>query len=500
MGIFSSKPDYSKIRTKKHKAEEKPQAPWVKWVKFGVVTTLYLLFLLWVGSWWGLIVVPFIYDVYITKKIKWTWWKELESPVSRTLMSWVDAIVFALVAVYFVHNFFFQNYKIPSPSLEKTLLTGDYLLVSKLSYGPRIPQTPLTMPLTQHTMPVFNCKSYIEWPQWEYRRVKGFGKVEMGDIVVFNFPAGDTVAVNFPYDLYDHCYEMGLQILSSQGVMLPPSDSLNTEQQMQQYQYIYGLGRQYVDANRSQYGEIIVRPTDRRENYVKRCVGLPGQTLQIKDKYIYVNGRKQPQPELVQFNYRVYATSPKALTNELCAELGISDEDRACVMDHTKGMPLTFQAKAALEKTPHVVDSIVEIKDGYFGRLYPLDHDYGWTRDNYGPILIPAKGMTIKLNMDNIAIYERPIRAYEGNELAVKNGKIYINGKVATSYTFKMDYYWMMGDNRHNSADSRYWGFVPEDHIVGKPLFIWLSVSEDTNPESSGIRWSRIFKNVSNIK
>ena len=237
MGIFSSKPDYSKIRTKKHKAEEKPQAPWVKWVKFGVVTTLYLLFLLWVGSWWGLIVVPFIYDVYITKKIKWTWWKELESPVSRTLMSWVDAIVFALVAVYFVHNFFFQNYKIPSSSLEKTLLTGDYLLVSKLSYGPRIPQTPLTMPLTQHTMPVFNCKSYIEWPQWEYRRVKGFGKVEMGDIVVFNFPAGDTVAVNFPYDLYDHCYEMGLQILSSQGVMLPPSDSLNTEQQMQQYQY-----------------------------------------------------------------------------------------------------------------------------------------------------------------------------------------------------------------------------------------------------------------------
>jgi len=503
--IFTSKPDYSKIRTKKHKKEEKPQKPWVKWVKFGVVTFLYLLFLLWLKSWLGLIVVPFIYDAYITKKIKWTWWKQLESPVARTLMSWVDAIVFALVAVYFVHNFFFQNYQIPSSSLEKTLLTGDFLLVSKLSYGPRIPQTPLTLPLTQHTIPGLNCKSYIEWPHWDYRRAPGFGKVEQGDIVVFNYPAGDTVAVNFPYDLYAHCYERGLDELRQQGVELPNLKELSTEKQMQMYSTIYGLGKSYVESHEEEYGRLITRPVDRRENYVKRCVGLPGQKLQIKDKVIHVDGKPLDQPELVQFNYYVYLKKGADLSDELCAELGISDEDRVHRMDrpntaNNAGMPLTYQAKAKLEQMPNLVDSIVEIKDGEFGHVYPLDHEYGWTRDNYGPVWIPAKGKTLKLNLYNIALYERPIRAYEGNTLEVKDGKIFINGKETTSYTFKMDYYWMMGDNRHNSADSRYWGFVPEDHIVGKPILIWLSISPDKNPESSGIRWSRLFKNVSKIK
>ena len=178
--------DYKNFKKTRSGENNKPEWTGWKWVKFGVATACYLAFLVWVKSWWGLVVVPFIYDVYISKKIKWTWWKELESDVARTIMSWLDAIVFALVAVYFVNNFFFQNYQIPSSSLEKTLMTGDFLLVSKMSYGPRIPQTPLTMPLTQHTLPLVNTKSYLEWPQWEYRRVKGFGKVELGDIVVFN--------------------------------------------------------------------------------------------------------------------------------------------------------------------------------------------------------------------------------------------------------------------------------------------------------------------------
>ena len=164
----------------------------VQWAKFIVVLVLYLLFLYWVKSWWGLLVIPFIYDVYITKKIKWQWWKESEGP-TKWIMSWVDALVFALVAVYFINQFFFQNYVIPSSSLEKSLLTGDYLFVSKVSYGPRIPQTPLTMPLTQHTLPVIETKSYIEWPQWDYRRVAGLGQVQLNDIVVFNYPAGDTL-------------------------------------------------------------------------------------------------------------------------------------------------------------------------------------------------------------------------------------------------------------------------------------------------------------------
>lgn len=480
---------------------EKPQPEWVKWTKFGVVTTLYLLFLFWVGSWMGLIVVPFIYDVYITKKIKWSWWKSLESDVARGIMSWVDAIVFALVAVYFVNQFFFQNYQIPSSSLEKSLLTGDYLLVSKMSYGPRIPQTPLTMPLTQHTLPLFNCKSYIEWPQWKYRRVKGFGKVELGDIVVFNYPAGDTVAVNYGGDYYDLCVQLAQKAALEQGMQVPEMKSLSAWDQRKLYEQLYSIGKIIVESNQSQYGSVVVRPADRRENYVKRCVGLPGQTLEIRNKIIYNDGKPQPTPQFAQFSYAVYAHDDLTLKkyDDLCNQLEISDEQRS-EWNVYGFMPLTTQALEGLKKC-EAVDSIVEIMDGWYGNLYPLNHDYGWTRDNYGPIHIPAKGETLKLTLDNIAIYERCIRTYEGNDLEVTENEIRINGKPATEYTFKMDYYWMMGDNRHNSADSRYWGFVPEDHIVGKPKFIWLSICPDAYTDHFlRIRWNRLFKGVDNIK
>ena len=476
------------------------------WVKFIVVLILYLAFLYWVGSWWGLLVIPFIFDVYITKKIKWTWWKKLEDPVARTLMSWVDALVFALVAVYFVNQFFFQNYQIPSSSLEKSLLTGDFLLVSKLSYGPRIPQTPLTMPLTQHTLPGGMFKSYLEWPHWEYRRVKGLGKVEYGDIVVFNYPAGDTVAVNYGGDLYDLCYSIGRSWMEEQGYLLPVMRNLSTEEQMQMFDQLYNIGKQYVIQNSDTYGEITSRPVDRRENYVKRCVGLPGQTLEIKDKIIYINGKPQPTPTDAQFNYFVYAHAP--LPDKLRAEIDLSDEGYTGWNDrpdhpqseHRAGVPLTEKSKQVLLSHPEIIDSIVEIIDINSGFVYPLNHDYGWTRDNYGPVWIPKKGGSITLTMDNIAIYDRPIRVYEGHDLKVKGNKIYIDNEETTTYTFKMDYYWMMGDNRHNSADSRYWGFVPEDHIVGKPLFIWLSICPDSNPESESIRWERLFRWVDDIK
>ena len=251
--------------------------PKVQWAKFIAVLVLYLLFLYWVGSWWGLLVIPFIYDVYITKKIKWQWWKEAERPV-KFVMSWIDALVFALVAVYFINQFFFQNYVIPSSSLEKSLLTGDYLFVSKVSYGPRIPQTPLTMPLTQHTLPVIECKSYIDWPHWDYRRVKGLGKVELNDIVVFNFPAGDTLCSAPQYQAYDYyqmCYGIGYQLYPNR----PDPDSLSPEDRIKFFETIYEAGRNELWRNQGEYGEIITRPADRRENYVKRCVGLPGQTL-----------------------------------------------------------------------------------------------------------------------------------------------------------------------------------------------------------------------------
>ena len=465
----------------------------VQWAKFIVVLVLYLLFLYWVKSWWGLLIIPFIYDIYITKKIKWQWWKESEGP-TKWIMSWVDALVFALVAVYFINQFFFQNYVIPSSSLEKSLLTGDYLFVSKVSYGPRIPQTPLTMPLTQHTLPVIETKSYIEWPQWDYRRVKGLGNVQLNDIVVFNYPAGDTLCSAPQYqaqDFYRLCYDVGYRLYPQR----PDPDSLDRETQRMFFETIYQGGRQYISENFAEFGDIITRPADRRENYVKRCVGLPGQTLQIKDHIIYLDGKANKEPDNVQYTYHLKLK--QRLSDELMKELGITMEDMMSL--NTLGyMPLTKQAVAEL-KNQGYAESIELNTEAEEWDIYPLNGNMHWTRDNYGPVWIPKKGESIDLNLGNIAIYERPIRTYEGNDLMVKDGKIFINGEVATKYTFKMDYYWMMGDNRHNSLDSRYWGFVPEDHIVGKPIFIWWSSDPDRHG-FGGIRWSRLFRFVDNIK
>ncbi len=487
--------------SKKAQREKRPQ-----WLMFALVTVLYLAFLFWVKSWLGLIVVPFIFDAYITKKINWHWWRDAEGPV-RFLMSWVDAIVFALVAVYFINQFFFQNFVIPSASLEKSLLTGDYLFVSKLSYGPRIPKTPLTMPLTQHTLPIVNTKSYLDWPHWDYRRVKGFGNVELNDIVVFNYPAGDTICTEPAYqarDYYALVYSKGYELWQEH---VPDSfniKKLNSQQQYDLFQQIYALGRRSIANNPNVYGKISSRPTDRRENYVKRCVGLPGQTLEIKDRVVYLDGEPNKEPDNVQYTYRLELQpgvgSYDLVTryDDLLKELLISQDDLA-IMNSTGYIPLTQHAVDELSKRTDIVKSITLNTTATVGDVYPLNMVNSWTRDNYGPILIPAKGMTIPIDIDNIAIYERPIKVYEGNALDVHDGQIYINGTLATEYTFTMDYYWMQGDNRHNSADSRYWGFVPEDHIVGKPIFIWWS-SDPDRKGFAGIRWGRIGKIVDKIK
>ena len=469
-----------------------------QWTKFLIVLALYLLFLLWVKSWWGLLVVPFIYDIYISKKIRWQWWKDSEGPI-RFLMSWVDALVFALVAVYFINLFFFQNYVIPSSSLEKSLLTGDYLFVSKLSYGPRIPQTPLTMPLTQHTLPIIKTKSYIEFPHWDYRRVKGLGNVKLNDIVVFNYPSGDTIVTEERYqaaDYYTMVYSFGQQISQEQSRQQVNPANLNRQEQLDYFKTIYNIGRNYIVNNPNEYGSIDSRPTDRRENYVKRCVGLPGQTIQIKNRTVYLDGKANKEPDYVQYTY--YVKLKQNLPDDVLKDLGISMEDMTS-LNQNGFMPLTKAAAKTLSGRKDLVESIRLNTDATTGDLYPLNAVTGWTRDNYGPVWIPKKGKTLKLTMDNIAVYERPIRVYEGNDLEVKHGQIYINGKLANRYTFKMDYYWMMGDNRHNSADSRYWGFVPEDHIVGKPVFIWWSSDPDRRG-FNGVRWSRLFRWVDNIK
>ena len=491
--------DSDKILPKQTIAQRIRQAGTKRWVKMSVVMLIYIIFIIWVRSWLGVIVIPFIFDAYITKIVPWTWWKNIKNKSLRTLMSWVDAIVFALVAVYLVNIYFFQNYQIPTSSLEKSLLVGDFLFVSKMSYGARAPMTPLTMPLTQHTLPITNTKSYLDWPKWDYKRVAGTSKIKQGDIVVFNYPTGDTVMTNYQQtDIYQEAYSLGIDKFAP---VLHKLDSLSSRQQYEVYNGIYEYGRRLIAEHPEIYGDIIVRPVDRRENYVKRCVGLPGDTLQIINKTIYTNGRKQQQPENAQFNY-IVITNGMPIPDMVFEELGISKDDR--LRYHSEGfaycLPLTNEMLGKLKANKRLVREVRPMPDDIMPQsLFPHNLHKDWSLDNYGPIWIPQRGATVTLTYDNLPIYERCITTYEGNTLQVKDDGFYINGVRTDSYTFKMDYYWMMGDNRHNSADSRFWGFVPEDHIVGKPLFVWLSLDKDKGLFDGKIRWDRLFKWVGDI-
>jgi len=486
-----------------------------QWIKFSIAAIIYILFIVWVGNYWWLLLLPFIFDIYLTKIIPWTFWKKTQNKTLYTICSWIDAILFALVAVYFINLYIFQNYQIPSSSLEKSLLVGDFLMVSKVSYGPRVPMTPLSMPLTQHTMPGSrSTKSYIEWPKWEYKRLTGLDTIKAMDIVVFNFPAGDTVAVYQPNpDYYSLCAQVGANSLMRKGYQMPMSQELCMAE-----------GRDIIKSNPEQFGEVICRPVDRRENYVKRCVGLPGDSLQIIDNNIYINGKAIQEPQNKQLNYFV-ETDGRKITEKQFEEIGISVDDRNLINNAANSeqifaylgiepsaagfynpvfyVPLTSTMLEKVKALPNVKRAIVD--NGIFsGQVFPAGKQFptsykGWTRDNYGPIYIPRKGTTIQLDIDNLPLYERIIKNYEGNSVEVKDSIIYINNEKADTYTFKMNYYWMMGDNRHNSLDSRYWGYVPEDHIVGKPIFIWLSWDKDANLANK-IRFKRLFTNVDEIK
>lgn len=457
--------------------------PAKNWIKCAIWSLIYVLFIAWVGNYWWLLLLPFIVDIFVTRFIPWDFWKKTKNKVLYTIFSWIDAIVFALVAVYFINLYLFQNYQIPTSSLEKSLLVGDFLFVSKASYGPRIPNTPFSFPLVQHTFPEImgGGKSYIEKPQWKYRRLKGWDSVTKGDIVVFNFPAGDTVATKMQNpDYYTLCY-------------------------------LYG--RNMVHSRKDIFGDIVWRPVDRRENYVKRCVATPGDTLQIRNNVIYINGKIEDNHDGVQYNYYVQ-TNGSMITESMFEKLHISKDDQHAVLGNNPNelflltslgfdvnkpiyhFPMTYNAKTLLEKQAMIVKIMLE-PEQVGGRVFPLKANYGWSRDNFGPLYIPKKGATVALTMENLPIYEQIIRNYECNTLEVKDNTIYINHKASDSYTFKMDYYWMMGDNRHNSADSRFWGFVPEDHIVGRPVLVWLSLDKDKSLFQGKIRWNRFFKNAS---
>ena len=466
-----------------------------QWIKASIYLFLYVLFLIWVRSWLGILVIPFLFDACTTRIIKWDWWKQLKNKTLYQIMGWVDAIVFALVAVYFVNIYLFQNYAIPSSSLEKSLLIGDHLYVSKVAYGPRKPMTPLTMPLTQNTFPG-GGKSYFDKPQWPYERAKGFGKIKQSEIVVFNYPGGDTIVTNPEViDFYSQLYHDGRESYERTHPRVNP-DTLTALQQRHLYEMYYNAGHKLVEQNPNLYGTIMARPVDRRENYVKRCVGLPGQTLEIKDGIVYTNGVALKQPDAVQANYLVRLLRP--IPESLREKIDLSYDGLKPAYNH-KGVveiPLTAQAKEILESQKSIADTIVRISRKDW--LFPKNMNTHWTVDDYGPIWIPTKGATVQLNIENLPLYERIIQVYEGNDLKVeRDGTILINGEKAQSYTFRMDYYWMMGDNRHNSADSRYWGFVPEDHIVGRPVFIWLSLDQDKKWGQKGkIRWNRMFRAV----
>ena len=369
-----------------------------RWTKFTFWALLYVLWVIWLGNYWWLIGLGVIFDIFITKKVHWNFWKKRykEGEKHSAANEWLDAIIFAVIVVTFINIFFFQAFKIPSSSMEKTLYTGDHLFVSKLTYGPRVPQTPLTVPFTHNV--IFGKESYSTLIQNDYRRLKGLRNVRRGDIVVFGFPNGDTVLRKAPSEDY--------------------------------YSLCRFYGKKKVI---STLGPVIARPADKVDHYVKRCVAIPGDTLEVRDGLVWIDGVKQE-------------TYP--------------------------GM----QISRNLEK----------VQNDY-REIFPFSPDYTWTRDEFGPLWIPQKGATVDLTRENLPLYERIIRVYEHSSVE--------EALAAGSYTFKQDYYFMMGDNRHNSLDSRYWGFVPEDHIVGRPVVIWLSTDEGKKFPKN-IRWGRFLKFV----
>ena len=438
-----------------------------KWARFIFWAVLYLLWVIWLGNYWWLFGLVPIFDGHITKKVKWLFWKKdyKEGEKRNALLDWLDAIIFAVVVVTFINTFFFQAFKIPSSSMESSLYTGDHLFVSKLAYGPKMPQTPLTIPFTHNV--IAGKESYSTLIQSDYKRLKGFGHVETGDYVVFAFPHGDTVLVKDPAADY--------------------------------YTYVRTLGRDYTI---KRYGPVKVRPSDKKDHYVKRCVASAGDTLEIRNGQVYVNSAAQEVWPGVQNSYRV-VTNGQRINPVNLDKLGLNVRElwfQADLPGYPE-MPLTAEMLEKIKTYPNVVsvDQNIDVYPPDFPdsdvTIFPFDSDYKWTRDNFGPLWIPEKGVTVTLTLDNLPLYERIITAYEGNSLEVRDGKIYVNGEEAQSYTFSQDYYFMMGDNRHNSLDSRYWGFVPEDHIVGKPALIWLSI-DGNRKFPKNIRWRRFFKFV----
>ena len=427
--------------------------------------------------------LPFFYLPYIGFSSKYNfhgadYWKKYPKTAAR---EWVEAIVFAIIAATIIRSFFFEAFTIPSSSMEKSLLVGDYLFVSKISYGAKTPVTPLTVPFTHHTIPLLNTKSYSEWIQLPSWRLPGLGKVKNNDVVVFNYPDGDTVALEQQdVSYYRLVRSAGRQALQSQGIDPFKNPELT-----------YNTGRQFIDRNYT----IASRPIDKRDNYVKRCVAIPGDVFEIKDQQVYINGKKLENPDLMQTSFTVEA--PAGLSQKLLNKLDITDirPSESAYNAYDVHLNKYNQSKLQASGQASSITRIMGEKGQFYPDVFPYNPAYPWNIDNYGPLTIPKKGVTVTLDSNSIDLYERIIKVYEGNNYKrLGKNEFEINGQKTNTYTFNQDYYFLMGDNRHNSADSRLWGFVPEDHVVGKAVFIWMSRSQ--NRDFPNIRFERVFSFV----
>lgn len=410
------------------------------------------------------VLFPFVYLPYLgfSPQQKYTHPDKLPVIKKSGMREWADALIFAVIAATIIRTFFIEAYTIPTSSMEKSLLVGDYLFVSKLSYGPRIPMTPIAFPFAHHTMPLTrDLKSYVEWVRLPYYRFPGLRTIKNNDVVVFNYPDGDTLSTKF-------------------------------QSNASYYSLVREYGRERVWNDPENFGQIISRPVDKRENFIKRCVGIPGDTLQIIEGVIYVNGEKLPMDKHIQHNYHV-TTDGSRLHNRILNNFDITEARMLSTSEYV--MPLSETVAAQLQELSIVqnVRRIIKPSHYYESHIFPYHENYRWNEDNFGPLFIPQRGATIDIDIDNIMLWERIIEVYEGNTLKIEDDQIFINGEPASTYTFQMDYYWMVGDNRHNSADSRYWGFIPEDHIVGRAMFVWLSLDK-TKSFPGNIRFGKTFR------